>query len=238
MKITSRSLILWNIIIFSALSVGLFHTSGSDLINASAFSSQFFYGAKQVYTLVLSLVGVTILSIYIVSRVSKGLFLVMVLFVASLTVYQLTNNFSKLILMMLFLYLIVAYYYYQFLNLEIKQACYKPNFNKKTLFEPMLFKIESEIKLSEEQVLTGFLTNWDEYGCFVKLREPTKLPKEFNICIKLGSEVFKDRAKVVAYLGNGTGYGLKFKNKTVSRQSWINFINYTNDLGLIPEIVQ
>src|SRR5690606_19768288 len=112
---TSRSIILWNIILFLVLSIGLFHISGSDLVHVSAFSGQFFKTAKNVYLVIFTLVGLSFFSIFMVMRISKLFFALTVLSVAFLTAMQLVDNFSKLILVLLFMYLAISYYYYQFL---------------------------------------------------------------------------------------------------------------------------
>lgn len=224
--------------IFSILSLTLFHVSGSDLANVSAFSNQFYKLAKKSYLGLIALASLSILTTYLVMRVSKLFFILTTLSVAVLVTLHLTEHFSKLITVLLFAYIVVAYYYYQFLNIEIYSACYKPNFNSQNLFDPMLYKISCRAELSETQVIHGYLTNWDENGCFVKFLEPTKLPKEFLLTVTVSDEKFEAQAKIVSRLGDDQGYGLKFKQRPYEKHSWSDFINFTNDMGLLPETVQ
>ena len=236
MKVISRSLILWNIILFAVLSIVFFHVSGSHVLNLSAFTFEFYNQAKSLYIIISVLAGFLFLSAFFVVRSSKLFFALLVLSVSSVVIMQLSDDFSKLILVILFVYLVVSYYYYQFLGVEVNQSCYIKNFSDDYLFEPMLHRINVNLEWNEESA-EGFLTNWDENSCFVKLNENKRLPSYVKIKVYINDEVFEDSAKVVSRLGNGRGYGLKFKYKK-SKQAWAEFINYSNEMGYLPEIIQ
>lgn len=238
MKVVRRSMILWNLIIFVILSMAFFHVGGSDLNKVSSFSYSNFGLMKTSY-LVLGVVStLALFSLFLVSKLSKFTFVILVSTVFTLTVINLTFSFSKLILVLLFFYLVLSYFYYQFLILELNQASVNSGYTKRNLFEPMLYKINCEVELPDGKMIAGYLTNWDDTGCFLKLAEKLKLPKKFKFYIRIENEEFTDLATVVAKIGDDLGYGLKFDTREIKKFSWNQCVQYINELGYKPEILR
>ncbi len=85
------------------------------------------------------------------------------------TIKNLSVDFSKLIIIALFLYTLITYYFYQFLSIEVAESYYNPLYNEDDLFPPMLKRLECELVDEKGNLATGWLTNWNENGCFVYL---------------------------------------------------------------------
>ena len=100
----------------------------------------------------------------------------------------------------------------------------------------MLTKIPCEI-LVEERNMKAYLTNWDEYGCFVRLEDRETLPRKLKVKVSFHARDFHHDGEVVAETPDGTGIGIKFKlmKKEVHLFSWQEFNQLLDELGYTPE---
>lgn len=167
-----------------------------------------------------------------------------VLLITSVSVINLFQEFSKLILIVLFLYILISYYFFFLLRSDLFRSYYNPLYDDENLFEPMLFKIPCElevIKNDKAESIKGYLTNWDDFGCFVALEEayPKNLGSKNNLTITFNEQKFEEQVSVVSLLKGRKGVGVRFKsNKSENIFNWKELNKIIDDMGISVEYVK
>ena len=145
-------------------------------------------------------------------------------------------EFNKIIVIALFFYAVVSYFLYQLLGYYYRLASINANYSSSDLFGPLLRKIPCTFSFGEQSI-SGFLTNWDEEGCFVKLEGSKKLPRKVKIRIDFKGRVFTQDGEVVAEALDFSGVGIKFERTTKDLKvfNWSEFNDLIHELGFKPE---
>jgi hypothetical protein len=145
-------------------------------------------------------------------------------------------EFNKIIVIALFFYAVVSYFLYQLLGYYYGLASINANYSSSDLFDPLLRKIPCKFYVGEE-LHKGFLTNWDEEGCFVKLETPKKFPRKVKIVIDFQGREFTQDGEVVAESLDFSGVGIKFEQTTKDLRvfNWSEFNDLIHELGFKPE---
>jgi Ca2+/Na+ antiporter len=194
---------------------------------------------KSLYYIV-GLLFITALGVLRVKTWAKYVYFLTVMVVVFFTVRIQMFEMSKLSMLLLFFYVIAAYYFYNFLKEEVKEACYVPGYSEDELFNPMLKKIKCEIQHGKEN-LHGYLTNWNDHSCFIKLNKPFKtISQDIKFVTKFNERTFMSDAYVVSKTTTNDGVGLYFYKKEDESITfgWKDFYMVLDQFGLSPEMLK
>lgn len=145
-------------------------------------------------------------------------------------------EFNKIIVIALFFYTVISYFIYQLLAQYLEQARINPNYAHSDLFDPLLLKIPCELRW-DQQVAKGFLTNWDENGCFLCLEEPVVVPTKVELVVSFQDREFQQEGEVVALSTELRGIGIRLdqKQKDLKIFNWSEFVELVHELGFQPK---
>lgn len=244
MKIIYRSSVIWNLILFMLLSFMFIYLQKAIYLERSAFNILFLKSTLVENLPVISCIFLSSLLIYNLKKICQFFYFLSVLFITSVSIINLFQEFSKLILIVLFLYILISYYFFFLLRSDLFRSYYNPLYNKKNLFEPMLFKIPCELEVfrnDKTESIKGYLTNWDDFGCFIALEQP--YPKNLgiknNLSIIFNEQRFDEQVSVVSLLKSRRGIGLRFKNnKSKNIFNWKELNKIIDDMGISVEYVK
>lgn len=181
----------------------------------------------------------TVISIYLVwrhHRRSVFAYSFVVILVGFKVVEGSFIEFNKIIIVALFFYTVIAYFLYQLYSFYCSLASLNTNYRDTDLFEPLLKKIPCEI-ICEEKNISGYLTNWDTDGCFIKLDTKWDGSKFKSVKINFEDRIFTQEGEVVAETLDLYGVGIKFdqKPKNLNEFNWSEFNELVHELGFKPE---
>lgn len=247
-----RSTTVWNIILFLLLTFFFLFFQEGLLQARSVFERSFIKEIFFEYLPFMALLLVSAFSVFKLKHKSKLFFLLSALGTVGITVTNLLDDFSKLVVIALFVYVLSAYYFYQFLKIEVNEAYYNPMYNEDDLFSPMLKRIHCEVRDSESgKVLGAILTNWNPNGCFIFLDEQAQEIRFKNIKLKanLNGTDFTAPGMLVAKAADGRGFGFRLLPETSPENSssmehrqeefgWKDFYTIIDQLGYTVELLK
>lgn len=239
-KIIYRSAVIWNIILFLVLTFAFIYLQEAIFLERSIFSLDFLKITSVKHKLLITSLAITGITVFTFKRLSKIVFFLNSIGVVFYSVINLNTEFSKLVLIILFLYLLVSYYYFYLLDIELNQAIYNPNYFKNDLFKPMLMEIKAELETKNKN-LAGYLTNWDENGCFIYLQDELEGNiKEVDLSLTLNGKVFKQGSILASVSKDKKGIGLRFVNDKANMNifNWNEFKKIVSDMGLNVEYIK
>ena len=241
MKIHYRNTLVWNLILFVMFSILLVHIATAVSLEQSSFSQDLARKTLANNKWAILLLAITGVTIYKLKKISSLLYPLAVIFVTSICISLLLVNFNKILLFLTFIYIFVAYFYYQFLQVELAEAYNNPNYYKNRLFDPMLYQIKCTLKFvssnSNEELISGYLTNWNENGCFIILDEKIKRAGKVEVSLVMDGKEFLNTGVVVSRIHKNDGIGIKFYEEGNSIYNWDNFYKIIENKGLVPEYV-
>lgn len=237
-----RSVTVWNIILFTLLMFFFLFFQEGLFYSKSVFDKEF---AKQAILSLAPLIGVlavTAFSVFKLKKSSKVLFLLSIFSVASLTIVNLSADFSKLVVISLFLFALTSYYFYQFLKIELDEAYYNPQYDMDNLFDPMLKKLACEVHDSESGAkYQGVLTNWNLNGCFVSLEDfgdSGQALKKVVLTAFLEDRTFKAAGSLASMTKDKKGIGLRLSNKREEEFGWRDYYSVIDQMGYKVEMLK
>ena len=136
MRIVKRSTFVWNIAIFTLSGFLAIYISDCNVHNLTALSKENFRNFALNSQVFISLALISCFLIFSLSKLSKYFYLGVICLVCYHLLDDMSNSFSKIILLLFFAYISIGYYFFLLLKVELKLACYNPIFNVKDLFEP------------------------------------------------------------------------------------------------------
>lgn len=239
LKIIKRSAIIWNVSLHIIMSIAFVFLQKAILEENSIFNIEF---VISIIVPVSPLIITGIISVYYILKlknISRYVYFLFVVSIASYITYSLITEFSKLVLIVLFIYILISYYLFFILSSELDQSYNNPGFSSRDLFDPMLFKININLlNTKNNHSVTGLLTNWNEDGCFVKLDSELKKGSHLELEVIYKENIFKEKVVIVTMLKNKKGVGLKFKDKSSGNSSWSDLYKIISDMGMSVEYVQ
>jgi hypothetical protein len=232
-----RENILFNCIVFSMLSFVFLYLEYSYRNHLSPFSFVLLKKSVSLFYLQIVSIFLSIAFLVKIKKISLNLFVINILLVSYKIVLGLFIDFNKLIVVGLFVFIVVGYFLHQLLGEYFSKAFLNPNFSKHDLFSPLLVDIPASVILSDQRIIEAQLTNWDENGCFLRLKSPEKI-KSFNkIKVFLKDRCFEEQGEVVAWSREYEGIGIKFdqSTKNINVFNWSEFMEIMDELGFQAE---
>ena len=240
LKIFYRSTTMWNIVLFILLSFFFIYLQEGLLQAKTVFDQTFLKESLTRFWSFNLLLLVCGIMVFRLKHASIFLFACVVAAASAITIFNLSENFSKLITISLFLYLITSYYFYQFLRIEINEAYYNPGFNNDDLFEPMLSKLNCEIKdLDSGSVYKARLTNWNPNGCFTYLEDASENLnlKNVQITTSLSDTDFNSQAVLACRTNDKRGFG--FRVPSIKEDfGWRDYYSILEQMGYNVELLR
>ncbi len=236
LKVRKKENIVFNVILYMGLAFLFLYLQYAYRHHLSPFSIVYLRKSAGLFWYVAAPVIVACIMVWRHHRFGLLAYNLSILLVGFKVVEGLFIEFNKIIVIALFFFAVISYFLYQLLAYYLNLASLNANYAPSDLFEPLLTKINCKVKFAEETV-EGYLTNWDEEGCFVKLAEAKRLPSEIKIVINFQYREFNQDGEVVAETLDLNGVGIKFKliRKDLNSFNWSEFSELVHELGFKPE---
>jgi len=241
LKIIYRSAVIWNAILFILFSF-IFVYFQDLYINTGSVLNIPMFKAFLLANIPFTILGLfTIYNLYRITNLGVQLYRLSIFIVLVMSIINLTEDFSKLNLMILFFYLSISFYIYQFYTVDKDESYYNPLFSESNLFEPMLKKMNIKLYKGEELIASGQLTNWSSEGCFVRLNEGVNLKGMYSLEIEFEDLLFTQACFIVSKTKNNLNYGFRFKTskrkEDIDKLDWKNFYEIVDQMGYKPEFL-
>jgi hypothetical protein len=237
LKVKKIDILVVNLIVYLFLSFVFLYLQYAYRHHLSPFSLAYFRKSFELFWYILGPLMLSILAIWKHHKWSAQLYSFCVLVISYKVIEGLFIEFNKIIVIALFCYISISYFLYQLFNHYLSLASLNPNYRTDDLFDPILREISCQANFEQESC-TGYLTNWDEEGCFIHL-DPSKLPRVGVVDVKITfkGRTFEQRGEVVAHSVDFKGIGIKFGKtpKGLSVFNWDEFTELIDELGYKPE---
>lgn len=236
LKVKKKDVLVLNLIVFLGLSFIFLCLQYAYRHQLSPFSAAYFKKSIQLFW--YSLIPLT-MAVYLVwkhHRWSVPVYSFCIFMVSYNVIEGLFLEFNKIIVVALFFYVVVAYFLYQLLNYYLSQASMNANYSPSDLFDPLLREIPCSLIIDNDVPYEGYLTNWDDEGCFVKVQRAFPHNKA-KVVIQFKGRSFEQVGELVAYSLDSTGVGIKFGKvpKGLNVFNWAEFTELIEELGFKPE---
>lgn len=238
LKINRRQSLVWNMVFYCVLSLLFLHVILSLHLDVSAIHQErfkeFLLGNKYLvgYTLLV------IISFLKMHRLSKLLFplLLGVIFIQSTIL--LFQDFDKLILLMTFFLILIGHFLHHMWGKELERSYYNPLISGQELNSFPVVPIKARcLDPKGREIGYGFLTNWDEEGCFIRFISPLQ-NKNKNVVVEIEFEgrLFSQPGFVISSFGHFSGVGIRFHMNRPSHCAfnWKDFYGIIVDHGYLP----
>jgi hypothetical protein len=237
LKVIKKDILVLNLVVFLLLSFVFLYLQYAYRHHLSPFSLAYLRKSFELFWYALLPLGFGSCLVWKHHRWSATFFSLCVFLISFKVIEGLFIEFNKIIVVALFCYAVISYFLYQLFQYYLSLAALNANYAPTDLFKPLLREISCTFK-TEDQTLTGYLTNWDEEGCFIKLSKPlAKAPDSSSITIHFKGRDFTQNGEVVAHSIDLTGVGLKFGStpKDLTIFNWTEFTELVHELGYKPE---
>jgi hypothetical protein len=236
LKVRRKDSVVFNSIIFLILSFLFLYLQYAYRHQLSPLSVTYLRKSIELFWYVSIPMGLAIFFLWRIRYMGIYLYTVCTLLVSYKVIEGLFIEFNKVIVVALFFYVIISYFIYQILDQYFATASINANYDSGDLFPPMLREIPCVVTVGEQNI-SGVLTNWDEGGCFIKLKEKKSLPRKVSLLINFEGREFSQEGEVVAQSHDFHGVGIKFKtlSKSLKTFNWAEFVELVHELGFGPE---
>ena len=236
MQIVKRHSMFYNVIFYSLLSLLTIHVSLALLTEASAFNLSLFYELFESFSLIALLFALFVISAIFHLRLSLYLYYLASLCAVCFLLFSLYGNFNKAVLFVIFAYSILAYFLGQGWKQTLYFACYNSNLSDKGIDDAISLKMRVRIEIEKGKVYEGFLTNWDEMGCFIRWKDKNveKLKGSVRAITEYNGKEFTNRGKIVSCVEN-KGIGIIFDINREKKFNWQDFYNIMEEMSFTPE---
>ncbi len=236
LKVRKKDTIVRNAIVFLGLAFGFLYLQHAYRHHISPFSLVYLRKSAELFWYVALPVAVSAVLVWTHHRLSLGAYVLSVCLVGFKVTEGLFVEFNKIIVIAIFFFVVISYFIYQLLRHYHTLASINPNFSRNDLFEPLLRVIPCHVE-DRGEVYPGFLTNWDEEGCFIKLSSMKKFSKTLKVQVKFQGRDFLQDGEVVAQSMELQGVGIRFKKtpKDFNVFNWAEFSELIDELGFQPE---
>lgn len=236
LKVKKKDIIIGNTVVYLVLSFLFLYLQYAYRHHLSPFSILYLRKGAELFWYIFLPVVVTMGLVWRHHRYALVGYSISTLIVSFKVVEGLFIEFNKIIVIALFFYSVISYFLYQLLADYLSLASINPNYQESDLFEPLLRKIPCTLELDGTSS-EGFLTNWDEEGCFLKTEKLPSVPTKLKVIVHFQGRDFEQAGEVVAHTVDLTGIGIKFTQtpKDLKIFNWTEFMELIQELGFEPE---
>ena len=236
LKVKKKDVLVFNLIIFLGLSFIFLCLQYAYRHQLSPFSAAYLRKSLELFWYALIPLVAGMVLVFKHHRWSVPVYNFCVLLVSYKVVEGLFLEFNKIIVVALFFYIVIAYFLYQLFSYYLSMASLNANYSPSDLFDPLLKKIPC-VLIDETGEHSGYLTNWDEEGCFLKLNQATTFQHKGKVVIQFKGRSFEQEGELVAHSIDFTGVGIKFgkTQKGLNVFNWSEFTELIHELGFKPE---
>ena len=197
----------------------------------SALDIQGFLKFLNQNTSLLTVAGLSFISVLFLSSFAPMLFLIFCALSLYKSAIYFTIDFDKLILILSFLYVILSYNFYQFLKMELREPFYNPNFPLNII--PSYKNILLPVKVKKAGIeYDAHLTNWGANGFFCKLIGDGNPRGVVEIEATIDGHSFFAEGVVVTRVRGGLG--VRIRKSLIPEMGWIDFYGIISELGYRP----
>lgn len=236
LKVRKKDTIIVNVIIFLALSFLFLYLQHAYRHHLSPFSFIYLKKGLELFWYLAILLVFSSIMIWRHSSTALFWYQCSIALVGFKVIEGLFIEFNKIIVVAMFFYVVISYFLYQLLKFYLGLARVNSNYSSTDLFAPLLKNLPCKI-ISNNDEVSGNLTNWDEDGCFIKLDSPNTLPDKISVTVYFKDREFIQEGEVVSSTLDLTGFGIRFdkKVKNMSIFNWSEFMEIAHELGFQPE---
>jgi hypothetical protein len=236
LKVKRKDIIVTNVLIHLGLAFLFLYLQYAYRHHLSPFSIIYLRKSAELFWYVALPIVISAVMVWKHHRFAIAAYNFCILLVGFKVIEGLFIEFNKIIVVALFFYAVVSYFLYQLLGYYYRLASINANYSSSDLFDPLLRKIPCTF-IFEDQNHKGYLTNWDEEGCFAKLEAPKRFPRRVKIIIDFKGREFTQDGEVVAESLDLSGVGIKFEQTTKDLKvfNWSEFNDLIHELGFKPE---
>lgn len=236
LKVRKKDTIITNVILYLALSFFFLYIQHAYRHHLSPFSFVYFKKSLELFWYVAVALIATGTMIWRHHKLSPLMYKLSIFLVGFKVIEGIFIEFNKIIVIAMFFYVTISYFLYQLLLHYLSMASINPNYETSDLFDPLLRKILCKITYENTEV-QGHLSNWDEYGCFIKLDAPHAFHGKVQLSVFFSDREFTQEGEVVAGTLDLTGLGIKFekKAKDLTVFNWAEFMEIVQELGFQPK---
>ncbi len=238
MKILKRGWITKKMTVFIILSFYYLYVVYSLTVGRGVFSYEqfidFSFNQKLLY-----IIGIyTIWSIFCIKAWSGRVFLLFALFILANSFFAFYQTGNKIILLGTCFYLICSLFLYLVWLEELNSSMFNPNFYKNQLHKKNKYNLNVKIQKTNGEEYEGFLTNLDEYSCFVCLKNKAKITRMtgyVKMTLFLLGKNFHITGQIMTRCFGGLGVLLSKngKKKKGTYQDWNDFYAIIEDRGIL-----
>ena len=237
LKVKKIDILVVNLIVYLFLSFVFLYLQYAYRHHLSPFSLTYLRKSFELFWYILGPLFLSIIAIWKHHKWSLPLYSFCVLVISYKVIEGVFIEFNKIIVIALFCYISISYFLYQLFNHYLGLASLNANYRPDDLFDPILREISCQANFEKEEC-TGYLTNWDEEGCFIRL-DPSQSNRTGKVALKISfkGRIFEQQGEVVAHSIDFTGIGIKFGKtpKGLSVFNWDEFTELVDELGYKPE---
>lgn len=236
LKVKKKDVLVMNLIIYLGLSFIFLCLQYAYRHQLSPFSAAYLKKSFELFWYALIPLIIAAILVWKHHRWSVSLYSFCILLVSYKVIEGLFLEFNKIIVIALFFYVVIAYFLYQLFSHYLSLASLNANYSPSDLFDPLLKEIPCAL-IIENSEFSGYLTNWDEEGCFLKLQTPLSEISRGKLVIQFKGRTFEQEGELVAHSRDFQGIGIKFGEtpKELNVFNWAEFTELIHELGFKPE---
>ena len=236
LKVKKKDVLVFNLILFMGLSFIFLYLQYAYRHHLSPFSLAYLKKSIELFWYAILPMITCGLLIWKHHRWSVPAYSFCTLIVSYKVIEGIFIEFNKIIVIALFFYAVISYFLYQLYSHYLSLASLNANYSSSDLFDPILKEIPCSVVLPEA-TYQGYLTNWDEEGCFIKLTKPITQSGSLKVVIDFKGRSFEQQGELVAHSIDLTGIGIKFgiSPKGLNVFNWSEFNELIQELGFKPE---
>jgi hypothetical protein len=236
LKVKKKDVLVLNLIAFLGLSFVFLYLQYAYRHHLSPFSLPYLKKSLELFWYAIIPLFFSSVLVWKHHRWSLSVYSFCVVLVSYKVIEGLFIEFNKIIVIALFFYTVISYFIYQLYGHYLSLASLNANYSPSDLYDPLLKQMPCDLVLNEAN-FAGFLTNWDEEGCFIKLTQPLMAADKVKVSILFKGRNFVQEGEVVAQSVDLTGVGIKFGKspKGLNVFNWTEFFELIQELGFKPE---
>lgn len=236
LKVKKKDVLVLNLIMFLGLSFVFLCLQYAYRHQLSPFSAAYMRKSLELFWYALIPLIVAMVLVFKHHKYSVAVYNFCILLVSYKVVEGLFLEFNKIIVIALFFYSVIGYFLYQLFSSYLSMASLNANYSPSDLFDPLLKEIPC-VLLLESGEHKGYLTNWDEEGCFIKLEQAPAYQSKGKVIIQFKGRNFEQEGELVAHSLDLSGIGIKFgqTQKELNVFNWAEFTELIHELGFKPE---